>query len=273
MKLIGSLVCCLFFSITLFAQDDEEPSVVFSTKDYSIDEEEITPLSVKPDYSGENVDVKPFDKDQWKKVVGDVDYTENLKKPKRQQGNGSGDGTNSGKRGDTSGADDDSEGSGSFSLPTWSGGPLQLLSYIIIVAIIALILYLIIKNIPTQSFSAEGKIKQDHENIENIEDLDVDNLLKKALAEGNYRLAIRLYYLALLKTLHEKQLIRWEKDKTNKEYLSELIERDDLYNEVKTLTLTYEKIWYGDYIIGNEIVTETYSGFERVQRKILTVSQ
>ena len=48
------------------------------------------------------------------------------------------------------------------------------------------------------------------EDPEDLEQLDVDPLLMAALKMGDYRLAIRLHFLQMLKTLHTEKLITWK---------------------------------------------------------------
>ncbi|MBL4650568.1 MAG: hypothetical protein JKY03_12625, partial [Aureispira sp.] len=56
----------------------------------------------------------------------------------------------------------------------------------------------------------------------NLEEADVEGFLKQALVDKNYRLAIRLYYLAIIKELSGKGAIEWKKEKTNGDYRREL---------------------------------------------------
>ena len=44
---------------------------------------------------------------------------------------------------------------------------------------------------------------------------------EEALAAGNFSLAVRLYYLQVIKTLSEQNAIAWSREKTNRDYLHE----------------------------------------------------
>lgn len=86
---------------------------------------------------------------------------------------------------------------------------------------------------------------------EDLEDLDLESLLKKALQENNFRLAIRFYYLLILKELTNKQVINYHKDKTNSEYASE-IKDSDLQQKFSYLSYIYAYVWYGEFTLSQE---------------------
>lgn len=83
---------------------------------------------------------------------------------------------------------------------------------------------------------------------EDIHDTDIDRLLQNAINNKDYRLAIRYYYLSVLKDLSNKKLIDYHKDKTNSEYLFE-IEDKIKRAEFSYLSYIYSYVWYGDFPI------------------------
>ena len=86
------------------------------------------------------------------------------------------------------------------------------------------------------------------ENLEKVEFGYLEQALEKALLQRNFRMAIRIHYLWLLKVLYEKELINWKKDKTNHAYISELARKvsEESASSFRKLTLWYEKAWYGE---------------------------
>jgi hypothetical protein len=100
------------------------------------------------------------------------------------------------------------------------------------------------------------------ENLEKVEFGYLEQALEKALLQRNFRMAIRIHYLWLLKALYEKELINWKKDKTNHAYISELARKSsqESADSFRKLTLWYEKAWYGESIINeNDFrMVETY---------------
>ena len=79
-----------------------------------------------------------------------------------------------------------------------------------------------------------------------IHEINVDTLLQQAIANKDFRLAIRYYYLAALKRLSNKQLIDYHKDKTNSEYLFE-IENTTIRTDFSYLSYVYSYVWYGEF--------------------------
>nr|WP_262905325.1 DUF4129 domain-containing protein [Hymenobacter nitidus] len=80
---------------------------------------------------------------------------------------------------------------------------------------------------------------------EDIHSLDFNTLLAQAEAAGNYRLAVRLGYLAVLKQLTDHGLIRWQPEKTNHDYLRELT-AGSLRPAFQEITRQFEYVWYGE---------------------------
>nr|WP_262904575.1 DUF4129 domain-containing protein [Hymenobacter lucidus] len=80
---------------------------------------------------------------------------------------------------------------------------------------------------------------------EDIHALDFNALLGEAEAAGNYRLAVRLGYLFVLKQLTDQGLVQWQPDKTNHDYLREL-SAGTLRPAFRELTQQFEYVWYGE---------------------------
>ena len=76
--------------------------------------------------------------------------------------------------------------------------------------------------------------------------LDLDALIDEAVARQDFRGAVRLLYLQALAALAEAGHIRWQRDKTNHEYLAEVAD-DALRRDFASLTVLFEYVWYGDF--------------------------
>lgn len=92
---------------------------------------------------------------------------------------------------------------------------------------------------PTVAFSNDGNI---------IENEDIKALIDNAINDGNYRLAIRYYYLMVLKELTENEIILWELQKTNEDYIQE-IKNQELRSNFINITRIYDYVWYGEFTI------------------------
>lgn len=81
----------------------------------------------------------------------------------------------------------------------------------------------------------------------NLEKADVESFLDKALREKDYRLAVRLYYLAIIKKLSLAGAIKWQKDKTNGHYTKEMRRAGHpKLKEFRNVTRIFEYVWYSD---------------------------
>ena len=80
---------------------------------------------------------------------------------------------------------------------------------------------------------------------ENIHDVDFPARIAEAEAAGNFRLATRLGYLEVLKSLTDRGLIEWQPDKTNHAYLAE-VGAGPLREAFRRATREFEYVWYGE---------------------------
>ena len=217
------------------------------------------------------LELKRFDQKKWKEIVGDEDYSETVKKRKpRNASNGDLSKDQNEKRLKSSEPDDDDGfefSSGSIPInPTI----LKIIFYALTIGFISYILFLILKN---TSFKWNSKIKKKESadpslTVTDIKELEIDRLLREAISSGNYRLAVRICFLGLLNRLDEDGFIAWKKDKTNRDYLYELVAKETYFEEVKKLTLSYEQVWYGDHAFSVQSYEEIIASFRSIDEKL-----
>jgi len=102
-----------------------------------------------------------------------------------------------------------------------------------------------------------------YEDDNDIHNTDLENLLRDAINNKNNRLAIRYYYLVLLKQLSNKEIIKYDKDKTNSDYLFEIKETKQR-SQFSYLSYIYTYVWYGEFNLNEEDfikVQEKYKSF------------
>ena len=75
-----------------------------------------------------------------------------------------------------------------------------------------------------------------------------ESLLERAEAAGQYDVAVRLHYIALLKSLQDAAKLRYRKDYSNRDYRQQL-RGDALLPDFTRLVATYERFWFGKYPI------------------------
>ncbi len=100
---------------------------------------------------------------------------------------------------------------------------------------------------------------------EDVRGSEFDELLAKALADKNYRLAVRYLYLKTLQKLDELQLITWNPNKTNHSYINELSNKK-LTSSFQEKVFLFELVWYGEYQI-KEIE------FDQIQQAFISFNQ
>jgi len=86
------------------------------------------------------------------------------------------------------------------------------------------------------------------ESLEDIHTIDFETMIEEAIANRNYRYAVRLNYLRSLKILSDKEIISWKIVKTNREFVREIKEAK-LKTEFENITTDFESIWYGGFDI------------------------
>lgn len=113
--------------------------------------------------------------------------------------------------------------------------------------------------------------KTDYNNdIEQISAVDFKEMIEKAVSDENYRLAIRYYYLLLLKSLDKDSLIRYDVEKTNYDYQEEL-SGSPFSEDFKRASYYYSYIWYGEFLIGEEEYKATSSVFTKILKQLKDV--
>jgi len=109
---------------------------------------------------------------------------------------------------------------------------------------------------------------EEEEITEDIFSINYQKEIDKAAAQGNYRPAIRLMFLRVLKNMSEKNIIRYKQDKTNLDYLMELHPTNH-YNGFFSITRSYEYSWYGQFNVSEDaykIIRKDFDQFEATLR-------
>ena len=125
---------------------------------------------------------------------------------------------------------------------------LTIFQYVLISAVIVIIILLVLKNdIRAVFYGKSSSVAIDFKEFdEDIHKINFEELIADAISKNDYRKAVRLHFLKLLKELTDKNLITWQIDKTNNDYSMEL-SNSKFSSQFKELALMYEYIWYGDF--------------------------
>jgi hypothetical protein len=94
-------------------------------------------------------------------------------------------------------------------------------------------------------------------------------LAAKSLAEGNFRFALRAYYLANLAWLGRNQFLTIHSGKTNREYELELRRKARPFAEARQLfglnVAVFERAWYGQHQVSAEDAGEFRERIESIK--------
>lgn len=95
-------------------------------------------------------------------------------------------------------------------------------------------------------FTAEAQVRPDDHLHD--EDLTAETALKRAQeysGGGDYRTAVRYLYLSSLLLLEERDLLRYDRSLTNREYLRSLAHRPELAQILREVIDVFDRVWYG----------------------------
>ncbi|MGK0377216.1 MAG: hypothetical protein ACJA1Z_001025 [Patiriisocius sp.] len=146
---------------------------------------------------------------------------------------------------------------------------IQVLPYILVASVVIFLIWMFYKINPGARMmkNTEDPKLFFTEEEELIKTADLKSLITKALEDGNYRLAVRYYYLLILKSLTQKELIAYEFDKTNSDYFSEI--KSPLINsDFKKVTHLYDYIWYGNFEVSPESYGKAQHSFSQLENLI-----
>jgi len=220
------LYLCAPAQDTLFAPDEVETQ-------YLEEEEsaEYTPFERPPYHPPplEPVAVRTVEKKQWDEAAGTLDYSKDIPKPPKKR---------KPRNFDANPFD--------WTAATQGWGSIwQTLAVMLAIAGIAYGIWWMLQA-PRNRLIARDGVEITLDNLDQyLHETDLDRFLREALAQGNFTLAIRLYYLQIIKELSEKNAIRWSREKTNRDYLREM-RGHPLAESFRETTRTYEFVWYGN---------------------------
>ena len=171
-----------------------------------------------------------------------------------------------GKPSNQSGSGDDRRTSYSSSSRS-VGGAASTFMYLIAALFLGLIVFLVLRNtLGGSGLNIQGEHIPELEEGD-IQSLDTRSLIEKSLDNGDYRQAIRLQYLDVLKGLDEKKWIQWEQNKTNQDYVRELA-KSKHRDAFEILTYHFDYAWYGDFQVGKDLYERIEPGFKDFKKRL-----
>lgn len=187
---------------------------------------------------------------QWQEISEGIDYHETYNEMERK--------------------DDNKSGKNNYSMNT--SFDLGNFKYLIYFVILGLVVFLIVKVvIHSKKNTAVKEQTISIDTIEHIEEkihnVNLEDLLKEALEAKNYRIALRLNFLIIIKLLSQKGEIQWAKEKTNWEYYSELQDKL-LADQFKEIIMSFETFWYGEHPLTELEYHFTEPAYQALQKQL-----
>jgi hypothetical protein len=111
--------------------------------------------------------------------------------------------------------------------------------------IIGLVLFYVLRRLRAD-FAAEARF--DLGDDPHLDNITADTAWQRAQESsdlGDYRQAVRYLYLSTLLLLEERDLLRYDRTLTNREYLSHLAHRPDLAAILREVVDVFDRVWYG----------------------------
>ena len=143
---------------------------------------------------------------------------------------------------------------------------LKTLTVILVIFILGVIFFLVRTNVAGRG-RRTTTTGEEMEEPENIFEINYQREIDKAISEKNYRFAIRLMFLRLLKDLSEKNIIQYKQDRTNFDYLAQ-VSATRYYPDFFRLTRNYEYTWYGKFDVGQDVFSIIKNDFEKFDHEL-----
>jgi hypothetical protein len=96
---------------------------------------------------------------------------------------------------------------------------------------------------------------------------ELQRLLNEALANNDYRGAVRIYFIFIIRDLASKSWIEWQKEKTNFHYLREMSGKNE-FDDFNVAVSFFEFIWYGKRELDASKFEEIKPNFTRFLDKL-----
>lgn len=146
----------------------------------------------------------------------------------------------------------------------FSGDAIRIVTYIVLGLFFLFVIYriMVVNKLFLFYTSSKAKVNDGGEEVD-IENEDLDEKIRRAVAAGDHRQAVRFMYLKTLQLLNERQWIKYHVDATNFEYVMQM-SKHKLGNDFGFLTRIYDYVWYGEFSLSREqfeVVANNFSQF------------
>jgi hypothetical protein len=146
----------------------------------------------------------------------------------------------------------------------------QALNYLLLAVAVGLLVWGLIRALKSGAAGKifSGKTKDEEEIDASVEDVDIhainyENQIAAARDRGDFRYAVRLWFLNTLKNFSDRELLHWKPEKTNMDYFYEL-SGNPVQQKFGDASRVYDFVWYGE----REINANDYENAEQQFREL-----
>lgn len=154
--------------------------------------------------------------------------------------------------------------------PLKSANYAEIILRFLAIVIIGLVIYFLLKFLLSKdgNFFFGKKNKKlniaDQDLKENIHEINFPESINNFERKKDYRSAIRYQFLFILKKLSDKKSIEWNPEKTNKDYLAELKDKNQK-SSFKDLVYIFNNVWYGEFEVNEQSYLRFKDQFKKFQ--------
>ena len=181
-----------------------------------------------------------FSKKNWKQTIEDLEYSESASSKKKRREDEL---AEEGRRGE---AQQEYEPSWAERTMFQGNNTIKIIFFGLAILALAFVIWKIVQaQMKLKNPKVRKKTEFIDDVVEDIHETDLERFLREALASDNYKMAIRVYYLMIIKELSNKKMITWKKDKTNNAYVREM-KPTEYYQNFREVTRDFERSWFGE---------------------------
>ena len=136
----------------------------------------------------------------------------------------------------------------------------------VLMAILLGVVFIFIARTLLSDFMNEAQLKENGEE----EPLTSESALARAQQlsrSGDYRAAVRYLYLSTLLILDERGIMRYDRSKTNREYLRSVADLPELSKPLGDVIEVFDNVWYGHHELGEDSFEHYSKRVEELKEK------
>ncbi len=157
---------------------------------------------------------------------------------------------------------------------TYDWGDITFLKYTLLFLIVLTLIYILYRLYGQSVFEFSSKpnpkklLPLQEENLdERFLELDLNRLLKLALSQGDLKMAIRIHFLQVLKTLVDQERINWHSDLTNRQISYQLAPQTR--KPFTDLVSIYEMAWYSNAKVDHVFYQRVKPKFDQYKKELI----